>query len=1108
MRNSGLGLALLILTLASCEKQEMPVAESQGLFFEKVDPTFSGIDFSNSLSENGDLNIIEYLYYYNGGGVGIGDFNNDGLEDIYFTANQAPDRLYLNLGGLKFKDVTEAANIKIDSTWSTGVAIEDVNNDGYADIYVSKVGNYKNLRANNLLYLNNGATAGSGQVTFTEVSEKTGLNFSGFSTQAAFLDYDKDGDMDMYLMNHSVHSTRSYGNAKKRTEKDSLSGDRFFENKLESGTLKFVDVTEKVGIFSSPLGYGLALVATDINQDGLMDIYVGNDFHENDYLYINQGPSAGSGQVTFKEDGEAYLNHTSRFTMGVDVADMDNDTDPDLFTLDMMPDNPEVFLKSGGEDSDKVSAIKENFGFRKQYARNTFQLNQDNKSFADIAPMTNTHATDWSWAVLLEDYDNDGLKDIFITNGIYKRPNDLDYINYLSNVDFSAYDKDQSKAMEKKLIETMPTLKISNVLFRNKGNMPDGEAGLDFERLTTKVGLEPSYSNGAATADLDNDGDLDLVVNTINAIAEVLENKSDISTENKWLGLILEGDKSNAVATGSKVTVYAEGRTFYKELITTRGFQSTSTKKLHFGLGDTKTVDSVKIVWPDGGLQKLTKLGVNQYQTVKRNANGIEEYGGDLNSRFEIVAFPYNHIENAYLDYEREPLMPEKLSTEGPAAITADFNEDGFDDIFIGGGNLQSASFFVQDDKGGYSQKNIAAFTEDQVYEDVDAAAFDFENDGDLDIYVVSGGNENIEGHPNLEDRLYLNDGKGNFERFKSTLPKFNGSTVSAADFNGDGFDDLFIGSRSIPGAYGLSPYSLILKNTGESSFEIVQKTRFGMVTDSQWADMNNDGLQDLILVGDWMPVTVLINKGDATFENRTKDLGLENTNGLCNTILVADINGNGSRDIIAGNTGLNIKWKASVEKPIKLYQHDFDENEQLDPLIFYDFYGQYVPFANKDVLMTQIPMLKKKFLSYTDFSKIKSLEDLTGKAEKDILETKSVEELRSMVYYNSDSTFTAKPLPKEAQMSSIEDFYLEGKGPNPSLLFVGNYFGYVNELGDNDANAGGILTTSKNSAFKDYRTLPLDKNLSVRKILALGANKYLIISNNAKAFVLQKNRS
>lgn len=1077
-------IALLVSLLFITCKKNPKIVDRAPIYFKSIASEHSGLEFENKLLEKDDLNIIEYLYYYNGGGVATGDINNDGLDDIYFTANQLPDRLYLNLGNLKFKDITASAKIKIDSTWSSGVTMDDVNNDGYIDIYVSKVGNYKSLKAHNLLYLNNG------DETFTESSELVGLNFSGFSTQASFFDYDKDGDLDMYLLNHSIHSTRSYGNAQKRMESDSLSGDRLYENKMENGTLLFEDVTEQAGIYSSALGYGLALVAADVNKDGWVDVYVGNDFHENDYLYINQG------NKTFKEEGANFFNHTSRFTMGADISDMNNDGRPDIFTLDMMPFNSEIFMKSGGEDSDNVSLIKENFGFGKQYARNTFQIN-NGPSFSDIALMTNTYATDWSWSVLLNDYDNDGLKDLFITNGIYKRPNDLDYINFLSNIDFSVYDQSKSKEVEKKLIESMPSLKIPNVIFRNKGDF-------EFQELTDQSGMAPSYSNGAASSDLDKDGDLDLIVNNINEKAFLLENRSTDEKTHNWLGINLTGNKNYPVTTASKVVVYADGKEFYEELITSRGFQSSSSKKLHFGLGSAKKIDSIRIIWPDSQTQLIAELAMNQYHTVTKDTRPFLYVSRAEGTKFVITEFPYNHIENNHLDYEREPLMPERLSIEGPAMVAADFNSDGLEDLYIGGGNLEAPALFLKEKNGEYHRRDIPAFNVDNQYEDIDAVSFDLENDGDLDIYVVSGGNEKVEGDPYLEDRIYLNDGKGNFERFQSILPKFNGGSVSSADFNGDGYSDLFIGNRSIPGAYGLSPFSLILKNTGKGSFEMIQKTRFGMVTDSKWADLNNDGKPDLIIVGDWMPVTVLINNGDTTFTNETKNLGLANTSGMWNTILVADLDGNGYQDIIGGNAGLNLKWKATTDNPLKLYLDDFDKNEQLDPIIYYDFFGSEVPFASKDNLMRQLPNLKKKFLSYGDFSKIKSLKDLTDKSLDSILETKQIEELRSMVFYNSGKGFTPAPLPTEAQMSSIEALYLDMDNGNPRLLFGGNYVGYVNELGDSDANAGGVLSGFKEGIFNKYEQLPLPKNLSIRKILKIGNRQYLWISNNDKAYTIQ----
>ena len=1073
---------LLAILLASCSEKNNNSTEKAAIYFNSISPEKSGLDFSNTLHPKNDLNIIEYLYYYNGGGVAVGDINNDGLDDIYFTANQSPDRLYLNLGDLKFKDITLIAGVAIDSTWSSGVTMEDVNNDGLLDIYVAKVGNYKGLKAHNLLYLN------KGDETFKEVSKEVGLAFSGFSTQAAFMDYDKDGDMDMYLMNCSIHTPRSYGKANKRNDKDSIAGDRFYENKLNEGALSFIDVTDASGIYNSPLGYGLALVTSDINQDGLLDIYVGNDFHENDYLYINQGDK------TFKEMGSEWLNHTTRFTMGADIGDMNNDGLQDIFTLDMMPFDHEVFMKSGGEDSDKVSQIKENFGYGIQYARNNFQLNTGQDTFSDIAPLTNTHATDWSWSVLIQDYDNDGRNDLYITNGIYKRPNDLDYINYLSNTDFSDYSQSQAYEIEKKLINQMPTLKLPNILFNNKGDF-------EFDRLTTNAGLMPSFSNGAAYSDLDLDGDLDLVVNNINENAFLLENKNTTTPQHNFIAFDLK-DTSNS-ATGSKIKVYTGNKVFVRELTVTRGFQSASTRKLHFGLGDISKIDSVLVVWPNGTFQTQKDLAINKFhQIIKNTDESIYTYTTSPNPN-KLTKFGYEHTENKFLDYEREALIPEKLSVEGPAVVNADFNGDGRMDIYIGGAKYQTASLYLNDENGEYQLKTVAPFEKDQVFEDVDAEVFDFENDGDLDLYVISGGNDIMEGNPNLEDRVYLNDGKGNFERLNAVLPMTNGGSISSGDFNADGFADLFIGSRSIPGGYGLPPTSMILKNTTKGNFEAVASGRYGMITDSQWSDINNDGQLDLVFIGDWMPITVMINTGNGQFEDQTTEYGLDKTNGMWNTLIIEDLDGNGFKDIIAGNAGLNLKWKASTEKPIKLYLDDFDENGQPDPLIFYDFYGHYVPFASKDNLMGQLPYLKKRFLSYSDFSKIKGVEDLTGRSEIDIPIQLEIHELRSMMYLNDGSTFNGTPLPKEAQMSSIEDILLEVVEEQKHLFFVGNYMVYVNELGNSDANPGGILTDFDGANFKTYRSLGLPKEISARKILKIGNKKYLMISNDNYAYVI-----
>ena len=1066
-------IILFSLIIIGCTKDKKGKESIEKELFTEVASEISGIHFSNDLIEKGDLNIIEYLYYYNGGGVALGDINNDGLDDIYLTANQKPDKLYLNEGNLKFKDISLTGKISQDSTWSTGVTMVDINNDGFLDIYVCKVGNYKTLKATNELYINNGDN------TFTEEAKKYGLDFSGFSTQASFFDYDQDGDMDMYLLNHSVHSTYSYGNAKLREKSDALAGDILFENTSEKGDIKFIDVTKKAGIYNSALGYGLAIATSDFNNDGLMDIYVGNDFHENDYLYINNG------NKTFTESTADYFTSTSRFTMGVDVADVNNDKKLDLITLDMMPSKSEVFLKSGGEDSDKINEIKKTFGFQQQYARNHLQINKG-AHFSDVALYSSVHATDWSWSPLLLDYNNDGLQDIYITNGIYKRPNDLDYVNYISNVDFAKYTANEQDTLEKKLIETMPTLALANVLFQNNDNLNFIKKEINSKKKTT-------YSNGAAYSDLDLDGDLDIVVNNLNEKATLLENKTKATN---YITINLLEKENNLNTNGAKVYLYAGNKSFYKEQTTVRGFLSSSTRKVHFGLGNLTSVDSIKVVWNDGSETIQKEISSNKEITINKGKTSKHIF--EKSATQKHTEFSYKHIENTFLDYEREGLIPEKLSTEGPSVVQADFNADGLKDLFIGGARNQKPVLYFQTKDGKYIAQKNAVFDKDNIYEDVDAIAFDIDADNDLDIYALSGGNDYKEGNPMLEDRVYINDGKGNFTKLDARLLATNGGSVSSFDFNKDGFEDLFIGNRSIPGAYGLSPFSFILKNTGNNNFEIEVKTRFGMVTDSQWADLENDGDIELIVAGDWMPITVLSYTKEGKFENKTKIMGLDKTNGMWNVLKITDINKDGFLDILGGNTGTNFKWTASKEKPVKMYLDDFDGNEQLDQLIFYNYFDTDVPFASKDKLVQQIPKLKKQFLKYSAFSKVKSIEDLNLKDKKSILETKFIYELRSMLYLNNGTKFTQKALAKEAQLSTVEDIYIN----NNEIIYTGNFDGFVTELGQNISNSGGILSFTENGIYQKS-ALQLPTKFIGRKIVKLNDDDYLILSNNGKSYIL-----
>ena len=707
-------LSLILSVLISCQSSQEII--DPAIPFVELEEEKTGIDFTNQLTYKPYMNIIEYLYYYNGGGVAVGDINNDGLEDLYFSANQLPDRLYLNLGNMKFVDISKQAGLSQLPTWSNGVSMEDINNDGYLDIYVSKVplkGLFQNKQQTNLLYLNNG------DETFTEVAADYGVDFSGFSTQAAFLDYDQDGDLDMYLLNHAVHSVRSYGTTKKRSEKDSISGDRFYKNLLVEGENRFEDVTDEVGIYNSPLGYGLAITTTDINNDGWMDLYIGNDFHENDYLYINNQDG------TFKESFTQYFKHSTRFTMGVDVADLNNDGELDIFATDMMPFDATIALKSGGEDANKVTKIKADFGFEPQYSRNHLFLKKPYGDYAELAVFSQTHATDWSWSILMQDFDNDGNNDLYVSNGIVKRPNDLDYINYLSSSNYGNFVATKQNEMKEELINQMPTLEIPNLLFKNEGN-------LKFSALEKAKVSKPSYTNGSAYSDLDNDGDLDLVLNNLNAPASILENK--IADSLKSLSIQLKA----AVTTGARVKVYQQNQVQVKEAVSTRGFQSASTKRIHFGLGN-QAVDSIEVRWPNNKTQTLSgpfssQISIEQSDIVI----GIQPPKKQLD--YSLSVLPFKHEEDIYLDYEREQLIPEKLSAEGPSCLTEDFNGDGIIDLYIGGARYRDAKVYLGNKQGGYDLVSIKDFRIDQKFEDVDAIAADIDNDGDLDLYVVSGG--------------------------------------------------------------------------------------------------------------------------------------------------------------------------------------------------------------------------------------------------------------------------------------------------------------------------------------------------------------------------------
>jgi len=1055
--------------------------------FTLLDSEETGVTFANDLTDQGDLNIIEYLYYYNGGGVASGDLDNDGLPELFFTGNQVPNRLYKNNGSFQFQDISDHSGTSQHTGWATGVTMADINADGWLDIFVCQVSQLPGMEGHNLLYLNNG------DLTFTEASAQWGLDFKGYSTQAAFFDYDLDGDLDMYLLNHAVHTTRSYRSADTRDEFDPLSGDRLFQSQLAQGDSSFKDLSNESGIYSSAQGYGLGLVISDINEDGWPDIYVGNDFHENDYLYLNNQDG------TFTESLTKMIPHTTRFTMGVDIRDINGDIHPDIFQLDMLPENHRILMKSGGEDDNKVTEIKLNYGYHHQLARNNFQLNRGDNTFSDVALLTETYATDWSWSTLIADYDLDGQNEIFITNGIYKRPNDLDYINYLSNINLSLFSEKQQDSVERELIKRMPTIQLSNFMFD-----PTSLDSLKYTNKSADWGLDKrSYSHGATYADFDGDGDLDLAVNNTNQPAFVYENKIGDST-NHFIAFSLKENSFNKSGIGARVRVFAGDKQWQQENFTTRGFQSAVTSNLTFGLGDAPIVDSVHVIWPDRTYQVVMPDVVDSVYVIEKSENTRPYTFSQSASVSNLTTLDFKHQEDHFKDYDQELLIPQKLSTEGPALATGDVNNDGWPDLYIGGAHGQRAALYLGSEDGFVNKIKGSGLEQDFIYEDVDAVFFDADQDGDLDLFVVSGGGRFPEGSIQLSDRFYTNDGKGHFTRELFNSPYLNGSCVAVGDVNGDQLPDLFIGGRSVPGSYGVDPVSYVLTNTGKGQFVIGWQQRLGMVTDAEFSDLDRDGDLELLVVGDWMSLTVLDND-EGNFTDVSDIWGTTNTNGWWNSIYANDIDGDGDTDFVLGNLGLNSKLKASVDEPLNLYLADWDGNRQVDPIIFYYKNGVSIPLMPKDKLIAQMPILKKKFLSYNEFAKVDEISDLFDTQPGDF-QVKKITELRSCVFLNQGDSLLKIPLPLEAQFSPVQSavFADWDNDGNDELILGGNFYGSVSQIGRYDASSGVILKSLGEGNFTFDQWLDVANQLEVRELTYIN-NQLIIVPNNDAALILTK---
>ena len=1102
---------LAILFLISCNRER---SEGIKTLFYKLPASQTNIEFSNTLKESDDFNIIEYLYFYNGAGVATGDINNDGLSDICFSSNQGSNTLYLNKGNFQFEDITVKAGVAGSGNWKTGISMADVNGDGFLDIFVCGVGSYKNFNGRNQLFINNG------DLTFTDKTDQYGLSFTGFSTQASFFDYDKDGDLDMYLLNHSVHSVRSYGDVMLRFQSDPLAGDKLYRNELiPFGAPHFTEVTSAAGIFSSQIGYGLGIGISDLNWDGNPDLYVSNDFHENDYLYINQGNG------TFKQELEKSIPHSSRFSMGNDIADINNDGWSDIISLDMLPKDEQVIKTTAGEDPYDIYQFKLRFGYHYQFARNTLQLNRGPESdqhliFSDIAPLAGIDATDWSWSPLLADFDNDGYKDLFVANGISKRPNDLDYISYISKDSAQRFLKDEQ------FIERMPSGKVPNFFFRNKHD-------LTFEDVSAQwIGKEPDLSNGAAYADLDNDGDLDLIVNNINSKASIYRN--DLSkTSGNFLKVKLNGEGANKFGVGTKIIAFIGDKKIYHEQSPTRGWQSSVDYIIHIGLGNVDRLDSLSIIWPNGKYQTLRSVKANQTLRVnEKDAPATYSYQAATRIDHPLLSvsknqIPFVHKENDFNAFNVERLTPHMVSTQGPKISVGDVNKDGLNDLFIGGATGQAGTVVIQDRSGNFIETKQQALAKDSLTEDIGSALFDADGNGTLDLIVVSGGQQYSGNDKNLQPRLYLNNGKGGFAKANSNLPEIivNASCVKPADVDGDGDSDLFIGGRVVSGKYGVDPKSFILINndkgvfTNETSRLIPWPANdpgaIGMVTDAAWHDINKDGRVDLIIVGEWMPITVLVQNTDGIFQDETDRYGLKKTSGWWNTISSGDFDHDGDMDFLTGNTGLNTHLKPTVKEPVSIFIGDIDNNGSLDHILTYFNGGVRYPLASRDQLAKQVPSLKRKFLKYSSYSNAK-LDDIIHAESIEKLIVKNAFTFASAYLENAgNDKFIVHDLPSEAQIFPVfsycaEDINHDGK---IDFLAVGNLYAVQPELGRYDAGYGLIMLgdgkgnftpmSARSSGFvvkgegRDIKSLVTSK----------GETLYVIARNNDSILVFKKQK-
>ena len=1065
---------LLTVVFYSCntdKNNNLSTIDTETLF-TLLDAKETGIDFLNKVKNQKNFNIFKYRNFYNGGGVAIGDINNDGLADIYLTGNMVANKLYLNKGNLTFEDISVSAGIEGNKPWSTGVVMVDINQDGLLDIYVSNAGNLKGNNHDNDLYINNG------DLTFTEKASDFNLAKTGFSTHASFFDYDKDGDLDAYILNNSNIPVSSLGYAEQRDKRaqDWENVPQIFRGVgdmlLRNDNGKFVDVSEEAGIYGSLIGFGLGVMVTDMNGDFYPDIYVSNDFYERDYLYLNNQDG------TFKEDITNWTSHLSLSAMGVDIADINNDGNADIFITDMLPEADQRVKSVMEFEGYNVFKLKQSKDFSQQYIQNTLQLNNGNNTFSEVAYFSGVAKTDWSWAGLLFDMDNDGNRDIFITNGINHDLTDLDFVNFFANEIIQKMALTGKKQAIDSIINKMPVKPQPNYAYKNNGD-------ITFDNANKEWGFEtPSLSNGVAYGDLDNDGDLDMVINNVNMLPFVYRNNSDSLTTNNYLKIKLEGDQVNKFGVGSTVKIYHNNKIYVQDQMPSRGFQSSMDYVMTIGLGKATKVDSLRIIWPNNKTQKWNNIEVNSTLTLKQS-EATEIQSSLLPKKNKTLVSEVlktnlqKHQENSYSDFDYEGLINKMLSQEGPALAIGDINNDGNDDFYIGGAKNQPGLLYLNLGNGKTALSIQKSFDKDAMFEDTTAAFFDANGDGNLDLMIGSGGNE-IGQENNYKVRLYINNGKGRFDSAEKKLPSLrkNISVITPYDFDNDGDIDVFVGARSLVATYGINPTHQFLENNGDGTFiDTTEKVAYdvksaGMITDAIWKDINKDGKKDLITVSEWDTPKIYINNGRRLIKQKST---LDDLFGMWNVVEAADLDNDGDIDFILGNQGSNTIHKTSSENPVKMWVNDFDNNGTIEQIMTNHKNGKDYPIHMKKELTAQLVSLKKQNLKASEYAK-KSIDELFSASifKNSIMKQSTISE--SIIAVNEgDWNFSVKKLPSRVQLSCVcgivcTDINNDG---NLDIIMAGNNFEFKPQYSRLDASHGSVLLGDGSLDFKwqNYNT-------------------------------------